>query len=457
MERMMQQISAVIVPSYEGNMEHANAMYQNQQRPRYDPYSNTYNPGWRDHPNFSYANKQAAENPTFNQQGGYQVMQRPQQEPQSTSVDDKFTLMMQSMQEISKSMQGFNQFQQKYEMTMRDVQNQVSQLANNINLLKAQVSGNRPSQPLNHKENVNAIELRSGKQVKQPATSRETHESVLEQEEDETTPNKADLVMNSHSKPLVFTNVTLPFPNRFEKSKKETLYKEIYEIFKNIQVNIPLLEAIRQVPRYAKFLKELCTNKHKLTGNELMSVGENAMEYLMMKLRPKLKDPGSFTVPCTIGKTMFTKALLDLGVSINVMPASIYESLNLGPLKSTGAVIELADRSNVFTKGVIEDVSVQVNELIFPVDFYVLDMNDENFSSSTPLLLGRPFMRTSRTKVDVYEGTLAMEFYGEVVLFNIFEAMRYPSDVYSCFVVNSRMGFLKVVKDKIVSCIPKRP
>ncbi|XP_026399350.1 uncharacterized protein LOC113295218 [Papaver somniferum] len=186
MERMMQQISAVIVSSYEGNMEHANAMFQNHQRPRYDPYSNTYNPGWRDHPNFSYANKQAATNPIFNQQGGYQFMQRPQQETQVTSVDEKFTLMMQGMQEISKSVQGFNQFQQKYEMAMRDVQN-------------------------------------------------------------------------------------------------------------------------------------------------------------------------------------------------------------------------------------------QVNELIFLVDFYVLDMNDENLSSSTPLLLGRPFMRTSRTKIDVYEGTLTMEFDGEVVRFNIFE------------------------------------
>ncbi|XP_026410588.1 uncharacterized protein LOC113305802 [Papaver somniferum] len=321
-------------------------------------------------------------------------------------------------------------------MAMRDVQNQVSQLANNINLLKAQVSGKLTSQSLNHKENVNAIELRNGKQVKKPTTSPETHESsVLEQEEDETTPNKADLVMNSHSKPLVSTNVTPPFPNRFAKSKKGTLYKEIYEIFKNIQVNIPLLEAIRQVSRYAKFLKELCTNKHKFTGNEVMSVGENATAYLLRKLRPKLKDPGSFTVPCTISKTRFTKALIDLGASINVMPASIYESLNLGPLKSTCVVLELADRSNVFPNGVIEDVLVQVNELIFPVDFYVLDMNDENLSSSTPLLLGRPFMRTSRTKIDVYEITLTMEFDGEVVRLNIFEAMRYPSDVYSCFAV----------------------
>ncbi|XP_026435992.1 uncharacterized protein LOC113333800 [Papaver somniferum] len=252
MERMMRQISTVIVPSYEGNMEHANAMFQNHQRP-------------------------------------------------------------------------------------------------------------------------------SGKQVKQPVTSPETHGIVLEQEEDETAPNKADLVTNTHFKPLVSNNVTPPFASKFAKSNKETLYKKIYEIFKKIQVKIPFLEAIKQVPRYAKFLKELCTNKHKLTGNEVMSVGENATAYLLKKLPPKLKDPSSFTVPCTIGKTSFTKALIDLGASINVMPSSIYESLNLGPLKSTDVVIELADRSNVYPKGVVEDVLVQVNELIFPADFYVLDMNNGNY------------------------------------------------------------------------------
>ncbi|XP_026420232.1 uncharacterized protein LOC113316228 [Papaver somniferum] len=359
MERMMQQISAVIVPLHERNMEHANAMYQNQQRPRYDLYSNTYNPGWRDHPNFSYANKQAAANPTFNQQGGYQFMQRPHQESQGTSADDKFTLLMQG-------------------------------------------SGKLPSQPLNHNENVNAIEIRSGKQVKQPTTSPDANGPVLDQEVDETAPNKA----------------------------------EIYEISKNIQVNIPLLEAIRQVPRYAKFLKELCTNKHKLVGNEVMYVGENASAYLQKKLPPKLKDPGSFTIPCTIGTTRFDRALLDLGATINVMPASIYESLDLGPLKDTDIIIQLADRSTTYPKRVVEDVLVQVNKLIFPADFYVLDMRDEDSPSSTPLLLGRPFMRTARTKIDVFKGTITMKFDGEPISFNIFEAMRYPSDVHSCFLVD---------------------
>ncbi|XP_026378364.1 uncharacterized protein LOC113272782 [Papaver somniferum] len=278
-------------------------------------------------------------------------------------------------------------------MAMRDVQNQVSKLANDMNQLKEQAAGKLPSQPLNPRETVNAIGLRNGKQVEKPETSPESHERDLEKGVDEAVPKKDDSVTNSNSKPLISTYVTPPpFPSRFANSKKETLDKENWEIFKKIEVTIPLIEAIRQVPRYAKFLKELCTNK-------------------------------------------FTKSVLDLGASISVMPASIYESLNLGPLKSTGVVIQLADRSNVYPKGVVEIFLVQVNELIFPVDFYVLDVSDENSSSSTPLLLGRPFMKTSRTKIDVFEGTLTMEFDGDIVCFNIFEVMRYPSDVHSCFAV----------------------
>ncbi|XP_026419453.1 uncharacterized protein LOC113315378 [Papaver somniferum] len=118
------------------------------------------------------------------------------------------------------------------------------------------------------------------------------------------------------------------------------------------------------------------------------------------------------------------------------MPASVYESLNLGPLKNTGIVIQLADRSNTYPKGVIEDVLVQVNQLIFPADFYVLDMMDEDSPSSTPLLLSRPFMRTARTKIDVFKSALTMEFDDEIISFNIFEAMIYPSDVHSGFSID---------------------
>ena len=106
-----------------------------------------------------------------------------------------------------------------------------------------------------------------------------------------------------------------------EKSKKEEQEKEILDTFRKVEVNIPFLDTIKQVPKYAKFLKELCTSKRTLKGNEtVMFLGENCSAILQKKLPPKLKDPGSFTIPCTIDNTRFGKTMLDLGALINVMP-----------------------------------------------------------------------------------------------------------------------------------------
>ena len=137
-----------------------------------------------------------------------------------------------------------------------------------------------------------------------------------------------------------------------------------------------------------------------------------------------------------IGNTRFDNVMLDLGASINVMSLNVYESLALGPLKKDSVIIQLADRSNKYPEGYVEDVLVQVNHLIFPADFYVLEMEDGP-NNSTQLLLGRPFMRTARTKIDVHDGTLTMEFDGEIIRFNMFEAMRYPvSDLKPCYAID---------------------
>ncbi|XP_027152120.1 uncharacterized protein LOC113752189 [Coffea eugenioides] len=131
--------------------------------------------------------------------------------------------------------------------------------------------------------------------------------------------------------------------------------------------------------------------------------------------------------------------MLDLGDSINVMSKFIYVSLNLGSLKKTGIIFQLADRTNAYPDGLVEDVLIKINELVFPTDFYVLDMDDEHSHEPSPLLLGRPFLSTTRTKFDVNKGTLSMEFDCEIVHFNIFETMKYPSNsnVSSIFSVNS--------------------
>ena len=169
-----------------------------------------------------------------------------------------------------------------------------------------------------------------------------------------------------------------------------------------------------------------------------MRVGENVSTIIQRKLPAKCKDPSMFTIPCTIGNTQLEKAMIDLGASINVMPYSIYVSLKLGPFNKTGVVIQLTDRSIAYPKGVVEDVLVQVNDLVFPADFYVLDM--ENGDQTTPILLGRPFLKTSKTKIDVHSGTLTMEFDGEIVKFNIYDAMKYLDDdnpVYLIDVIDS--------------------
>ncbi|CAN6723536.1 unnamed protein product [Malus baccata var. baccata] len=124
------------------------------------------------------------------------------------------------------------------------------------------------------------------------------------------------------------------------------------------------------------------------------------------------------------------------GASINVMPYSIYASMNLGELKNDGVIIQLADRSNAYPKGVLEDVLVQVDNLIFPADFYVLEMENSPNVTPLPILLGRPFMKTTRTKIDVFKGTLTMEFDGEIINFNISEAMKFPKDDQSCFSID---------------------
>ncbi|KAM1660255.1 hypothetical protein ACFX2K_003267 [Malus domestica] len=230
--------------------------------------------------------------------------------------------------------------------------------------------------------------------------------------------------------------LNMPFPSRLRQSKKEENEKDILETFRKVQVNIPLLDAIKQVPRYAKFLKELCTTKRRISNKEVVQVSENVSAVLQRKLPPKCKDPGSFTIPCVIGNTKFEHAMLDLGASINVMLYSIYASMNLGELKNDGVIIQLADRSNAYPKGVLEDVLVQVDNLIFPADFYVLEMEDSPNVTPLPILLGRPFLKTVRTKIDVFKGTLTMEFDGEIINFNISKAMKFPKDDHSCFSID---------------------
>ncbi|XP_027181957.1 uncharacterized protein LOC113780348 [Coffea eugenioides] len=355
-----------------------------------------------------------------NRQQGNQQQYQPRPPPPPSSSP--------SLEEMMKQLKAtISQNQQRTDSEMQDIRNQMSKMATKINRLESQVNGRLPSQPELNLKNVSTMTLRSGKEIQGPElmTPKDKDEEKIEKElEAENTSTK-----NPTGLPNLIIDVKTnppPFPCRLEKPKKQDKEKKILEVFRKVEINIPLLDAIKQVLKYAKFLRDLCVNRKRLRGDKKIIVGENVSAVLQRKLPPKCGDPGRFTVPCKIGNTLIRNTLLDLGVSINVMPKSIYASLNLGPLKEIEIIIQLADRTNAYPDGLIEDVLVKVNELIFPADFYVLDMDDDHSPDPSLLLLGRPFFSTAQTKIDVNKGTLSIEFDGELVHFNIFDTMEHP-------------------------------
>jgi hypothetical protein len=154
---------------------------------------------------------------------------------------------------------------------------------------------------------------------------------------------------------------------------------------------------------------------------------------LLRKLPPKLKDPGSFTIPCRISDKLFDCALLDLGAGINLLPYEVYEKLSLGELQPTSITLQLADRNIKQPRGILENVLVKVDKFIVLVDFVVLDMEEAPMPSSLPIILGRSFMSTVDTNICVKKGIISMEVNGKKVEFKVFDAIKLPQDTHECF------------------------
>ncbi|XP_057432360.1 uncharacterized protein LOC130725124 [Lotus japonicus] len=173
------------------------------------------------------------------------------------------------------------------------------------------------------------------------------------------------------------------------------------------------------MPQYAKFMKEILSKKRSLSEeNDIVELTEECSAILQRKLPPKRKDPGSFTLPVNFGASKEVRALCDLGASFNLMPLSMFERLNVGELKPTMMMLQLADRSMVTPWGVVEDVLVRVGEFEFPVDFVIIDMDED---SKIPLILGRPFLATSQAKINMGKGTISLRVADEKITFTIFD------------------------------------
>ncbi|XP_022881095.1 uncharacterized protein LOC111398428 [Olea europaea var. sylvestris] len=317
--------------------------------------------------------------------------------------------------------------------TMKNLEVQIGQLATSM---KSQQKGKFPGDTeVNPKVHCKAIVLRSGKQVGEneltedsnPTPDKEKEQVVEEQEKQAKGTNKAHKTyfVSFPDNPPILTP-PLPFPQH----------------------------ALEQMPNYAKFMKKVMSKKRKLEEYETVKLTEECSGIIQKKLPQKRKDPGSFTIPCTIGSSSFEKALCDLGASINLMPLSVFKKLGLGEVKLTTMTLQLADRSLTYPRGIIEDMLVKVDKFIFPADFVVLDMEEDQ---EIPLILRRPFLVTERALIDVQGGQLTLRVNEEEVRFNIYQAMKYSDDNDTCHridFIDSAMRDEKLcIEDPLEQCM----
>ena len=256
------------------------------------------------------------------------------------------------------------------------------------------------------------VTLRSGKELK-PAVPELVNSAPVGAD-----PLKEEQSMGKEEMKI---RISPPFPQLLRKKKNHVNQTEMLEVLRQVKVNIPLLDMIKQVPTYAKFLKDLCTVKKSLKVNKKAFLTEQVSAIIENKTPVKYKDPRCPTISVNIGGLSVEKALLDLGASVNLLPYLMYKRLGLGELKPTSITLSLADRSINIPKGTIEDVLIQVDRFYYPVDFVVLDTEPVAVGPNhVPIILGRPFLATSNAIINCRNGIMQLTFGNMTLELNIF-------------------------------------
>ena len=406
--------------------EHSNVVGQYKPPQPNVQYGNTYNSNWSNHPNLSWKpNPLAYVPPGAKLQ--FCSQSQPQPPPSLSPVEQAILNLSKVVGNFVEEQKGINvQLAQRIDTVESTLNKRIDGLESNLNqkidnlqysitkinkLLEVQERGRFPSQTMPNPKGIHEvgsssnsgmdevkaiITLRSGKVVDQPMPKpvEETRKEV------EMEPEHIFLKEDSmkHSMPP-------PFPQALRSKKKASQQACIIEVLRQVNVNIPLLDIIKQVPAYSKFLKDLCTIKKGLGIEKKAFLTEQVSAIIQSKNPVKYKDPGSPTISVNIGGTCIDKSLLDLGDSVNLLPYSVYKQLGLGELKPTNITLSLADRSVKIPKGIVEDVLVKVDKFYYPVDFVVLDTEPiENEPNHVPIILGRPFLAIANAIINCWNG-----------------------------------------------------
>ncbi|CAM8910432.1 unnamed protein product [Rhodiola kirilowii] len=200
-------------------------------------------------------------------------------------------------------------------------------------------------------------------------------------------------------------------------------------MLKKLYVTLPFHEVITQNPTYAKFLKDIVSNRRVIEESSMVALNAECSAIVQSRMPRKMQDQGSFSIPISIGKIEIDRALCDLGASISLIPYSLYEKIDMGELHPTTISLKLADRSSRVPNGVLRDVPIKVGKFFIPVDFYVLDMDSEQ---ETPVILGRPFLNTVEAVIKCGEGSIELKIGDEKLKFFLKNAMKAPTSSFEC-------------------------
>ncbi|XP_050222549.1 uncharacterized protein LOC126672639 [Mercurialis annua] len=434
--------------------------YVGGQRQGNDPYSNTYNLRWKNHPNFGWRNQEGQGNVQAQQQAGpsFQGGNRPQQQgqyhnhrgqgnnyvgrpqhppgfqPQNNM--DKGNVLSKVLEKLEKT----EQREKNQASTIHHLETQISQM---VISLQGRTQGGLPSITENNpRGQFKAVELRSGKNLgkangKRPRIEEDEPQVVIDiASSSQELPKPCEEVAIYIEEPYVRPPPPppfvpkVPFPSRLRKAPDNQKFHKFLEIFKKLQINISLADALREMPQYAKFLKDIITNKRSWDNGATISVPEVCSSIILSDLPAKLKDPGSFSIPCTIGNMSSISFLCYLEAGINLMPLTLFRTLcREKSVKNTSMVLQVADHSLKRLYGIVEDVLVKVDKFIFPVDFVILDYAVDK---ECPMILGRPFMNTTRTLIDVPGGKLTLRIDEETVEFDMKRVTRGTIEEEDC-------------------------
>ena len=434
-------------------LECANTVGQYKPQQPNAPYGNTYNSNWRNHLNLSWKpTPPTYVPPSAKPQFGSQS--QPQLPPSSSPVEQAILNLSKVVGNFVEEQKGINvQLAQRIDTIESTLNKRIDGLESNLNqkidnlqysitkinkLLEVQERGRFPSQTVPNPKGIHEvgssnnsgmdkvkaiITLRSGREVDQPMPK-----PVEESRKGEELQSEHILLKEDSMK----YSMPPPFPHALRSKKKASQQAGILEVLRQVNVNIPLLDIIKQVPAYAKFLKDLCTIKKGLGIEKKAFLTKQVSEIIQSKNPVKYKDPGFSTISVNIGGNCIDKSLLDLGASVNLLPYSVYKQLGLGELKPTNITLSLADRSVKIPKGIVEDVLVKIDKFYYPVDFVVLDTEPiANEPNHVPIILGRPFLATANAIINCRNGVMQLTFGNMTLELNIFHLNnkhRLPED-----------------------------